>query len=209
MWGLLAAGVASGLASGAMSMYSAHQQQQSTVDAYKHRHQWQVADLRAAGLNPVLSATQGAGSVGSMAQGQAPDLAGSANSAASAALAREQATTAKTTQVQQLTQADVNESTAAHQSASAREASARADIAESVADQYKHNPALVERRALTEAGYNANTPIGAVSSAVSSLGSKAANSYYGNYINGGSITASPRRNSRTSEISGNKWSARY
>lgn len=35
-------------------------QNQYNVENYKHRHQWEVADLRAAGLNPILSANSGA-----------------------------------------------------------------------------------------------------------------------------------------------------
>lgn len=161
-WTALAVGLASGLASGAMGMASARQQQHATEEAYRKRHQWQVADLRSAGLNPVLSATQGAGSVGSMATGQTPDVGSSINSAAQSMLAREQATTAKTTQVQQLTQADVNEATAAHQAASAREASARADVAESVAAAYRSSPGLAVQKAYSDAGLSANSATGSV-----------------------------------------------
>lgn len=35
---------------------------QRSVDAYKHRYQWTMADMRSAGLNPILAAGQGAGS---------------------------------------------------------------------------------------------------------------------------------------------------
>lgn len=198
MWGALIGGLVAGIASGAMSAYSARQQQEATINAYKHRHQWQVADLRAAGLNPVLSATQGAGSVGSMAQMQTPDVADSIQSASAASLNKEQAITQKTTQAQQLTQADANVKTAEHQAASAREASARADIAEQVASEYKKQPALAERKALTDAGYNANTPLGAVSGAVHALGTRATNAY-NNYTDGGSINVTrPRGHSARS-----------
>lgn len=36
-------------------------QNQLNVENYKHRYQWQMADMRAAGLNPILSANLGAG----------------------------------------------------------------------------------------------------------------------------------------------------
>lgn len=48
-----------------------------TREQLQNQHQWEVDDLRAAGLNPILSANSGAG-VGSSAQAtmQAPDLSG-------------------------------------------------------------------------------------------------------------------------------------
>jgi hypothetical protein len=42
-----------------------------TVDNYRHKHQWEVEDLKAAGLNPILSANN-AGSVGTMAKANVP-----------------------------------------------------------------------------------------------------------------------------------------
>lgn len=40
----------------------AEQQNEWNVENYKHRYQWQMDDMRAAGLNPILSANLGAGS---------------------------------------------------------------------------------------------------------------------------------------------------
>lgn len=156
-WGALVGGLVSGLATGAMSYASARQSQQETVDAYKHRHQWQTQDLRAAGLNPVLSATQGAGSVGSMAQAQAPDISQSANNFSAAQLRREEINTAKTTQAQQVAQA-------AQSTASAREAEARAEIQEQVAQQYRQNPDLAKTKALSDAGASHSTLWGSMNS---------------------------------------------
>lgn len=41
------------------------------VFSYKHRYQWAMDDLRAAGLNPILAAGYGGGSVGASPAGQA------------------------------------------------------------------------------------------------------------------------------------------
>lgn len=152
-WTALVGGLIAGAASGAINYASARQSQQETIDAYKHRHQWQTADLRAAGLNPVLSATQGAGSVGNMAQAQAPDIAQSVSNVSAAQLRREEINTAKTTQAQQVAQA-------ANLTATAREAEANADIAQQVAGAYRANPELAQTRALTEAGMSPNNPLG-------------------------------------------------
>lgn len=51
---------------------AASAQQAASIAAYKNRHTWEVSDLRNAGLNPALSAMQGAGSVGSMSAAQIP-----------------------------------------------------------------------------------------------------------------------------------------
>lgn len=45
-------------------------QNQYNVENYKHRHQWEVEDLRAAGLNPILSANSAA-NVASVSSGNA------------------------------------------------------------------------------------------------------------------------------------------
>lgn len=52
--------------------------------AYKHRYQWQVEDMRKAGLNPMLSFDTGAGSVGSAPVNQEAGALGEGIAAASA-----------------------------------------------------------------------------------------------------------------------------
>lgn len=57
------------------------------VEDYQHRYQWAAQDMRNAGLNPILAATQGIGgsingvSAGSAAMAPTPDFAGAFNSA--------------------------------------------------------------------------------------------------------------------------------
>lgn len=61
----------SALTFGAKAMFADKQAEKAhnrNVDAYRNRHQWEVQDLIAAGLNPILSATQGAGGVPASAQ---------------------------------------------------------------------------------------------------------------------------------------------
>lgn len=58
-----------------------------TERQWQNKHQWEVADLRKAGLNPILSAHSGAGPASSaMAQTHMPDIAGAAASATHSAL---------------------------------------------------------------------------------------------------------------------------
>lgn len=64
------------------------------VENYKHRYQWAVDDMRAAGLNPILAATNGVG--GSIAGASAAsvgmsDIGSTMNSARSASAAERQA----------------------------------------------------------------------------------------------------------------------
>ena len=63
---------------------------------YSHRHTWEVADLRRAGLNPILSANS-AGSVAAAGQAQAPavqsqkyDISRAINAIANTALVKKQ-----------------------------------------------------------------------------------------------------------------------
>lgn len=54
--GAIAGGIASGGAQSAFGLYSASKAWRREREAMQHRHQWEVADLRKAGLNPILSA---------------------------------------------------------------------------------------------------------------------------------------------------------
>lgn len=62
-------------------------QHRYNVEDYQHRYQWAAEDMRNAGLNPILAATQGIGgsingvSAGSAAMAPTPDFAGAFNSA--------------------------------------------------------------------------------------------------------------------------------
>ena len=56
---------------------SAQQANQFTREQLQNRHQWEVNDLRAAGLNPILSAMKGAPSIGGSAQAVANASSGS------------------------------------------------------------------------------------------------------------------------------------
>ena len=58
---------------------------QFTERQLKNKHTWQVADLRKAGLNPILSATNGAPIGGSSAASSSGNIAGSAASLLSSA----------------------------------------------------------------------------------------------------------------------------
>ena len=56
---------------------SAQRANEFTREQLQNRHQWEVADLRAAGLNPILSAMRGAPSIGGSAQAVAGASSGS------------------------------------------------------------------------------------------------------------------------------------
>lgn len=73
MWGAILGGLAAGLASGAAGAVGDRWLQSSgndyNVHNYKHRYQWQVEDMRQAGLNPILAASASPGSVPSAPSG--------------------------------------------------------------------------------------------------------------------------------------------
>lgn len=62
-------------------------QHQYQVDDYRHRYQWSTEDMKAAGLNPILAATNGIGgsingvSAGAASMAPVPDFAGAMSSA--------------------------------------------------------------------------------------------------------------------------------
>lgn len=61
-------------------------------ESMQNRHQWEVEDLRKAGLNPILSATNSAGGSisGATANVTAPDISGALNKIANSAFAKKQ-----------------------------------------------------------------------------------------------------------------------
>lgn len=61
-------------------------------ESMQNRHQWEVEDLRRAGLNPILSATNSAGGSisGATANVTAPDISGALNKIANSAFAKKQ-----------------------------------------------------------------------------------------------------------------------
>jgi hypothetical protein len=61
-------------------------------ESLQNRHQWEVEDLRKAGLNPILSATNSAGGSisGATANVTAPDISGALNKIANSAFAKKQ-----------------------------------------------------------------------------------------------------------------------
>lgn len=77
-WAEAIGGVAN-LGSSAVSAYFSWKHQKEVM---QNRHQWEVADMRKAGLNPILSATGGSGASGNAPTIVAPDLAGAIKSGA-------------------------------------------------------------------------------------------------------------------------------
>lgn len=80
-------------------------QNELNVDNYKHRYQWSVDDMRAAGLNPVLAATNGVG--GSISGASAgtigmSDIGANINSARSSSAAERQAKNAEHLAISQI-----------------------------------------------------------------------------------------------------------
>lgn len=84
---------------------NAAQANEWNVENYKHRYQWAVEDMRAAGLNPILAATNGIG--GSIAGASAAsvgmsDIGSTMNSAKAASAAERQAKNAEHLAISQI-----------------------------------------------------------------------------------------------------------
>lgn len=77
-WAEAIGGVAN-LGSSAVAAYFGWKHQKEVM---KNRHQWEVEDMRKAGLNPILSATGGSGAPGNAPTIVAPDIAGAMKSGA-------------------------------------------------------------------------------------------------------------------------------
>lgn len=97
-WGGIGAALGGSLISGLFGQSSARDQQAASremmrmqhefnVEDYQHRYQWATQDMRKAGLNPILAATNGIGGnvngtgLASASMAPTPDFAGSINSA--------------------------------------------------------------------------------------------------------------------------------
>lgn len=85
-WAEAIGGVAN-VGSSALSAYFGWKHQKEVM---KNRHQWEVEDMRKAGLNPILSATGGSGAPGNAPIIEAPDVAGAAAKAVEASLGKSQ-----------------------------------------------------------------------------------------------------------------------
>jgi len=77
-WGAAIAGAAQ-MAGSAASIYEAHKNRKFQEDFAKNGVQYRVADLRAAGLNPILAATNGSLQAAAVPTGAMPDTGGLSN----------------------------------------------------------------------------------------------------------------------------------
>lgn len=112
-WASLAGGAAN-LGASAVSAYFSWKHQKEVM---QNRHQWEVNDLRKAGLNPILSVTGGSGTPGNAPIIEAPDVAGASAKAVEASLGKSQEDLIKA-QTQQSTSAAIQAESSARQAES-------------------------------------------------------------------------------------------
>lgn len=108
-------------------------------ESMQNRHQWEVEDLRKAGLNPILSATNSAGGSisGATANVTAPDISGALNKIANSAFAKKQ-----TELLEKELQVKQDNAKANLTNADANQINSQARIIEAHNDQIKTNSAV-------------------------------------------------------------------
>lgn len=153
-------GISAGV-SGLFNSYSARQSQKHQEKMYKHRYQWASADMRKAGINPLLLQSQGPGSASSSAQAAPIDTS---KSFSAGALQRAGIKTAETEQNKNIAAAEASNAQASVAREQARSAKMAADR-EARAQDHWEDPAssgmLSTAKAMTDAGMRQDVATGA------------------------------------------------
>lgn len=105
VFGSVAGSIFGSAVQGHYNSAASSQQNEWNVENYKHRYQWAMEDMRNAGLNPILAATNGIG--GSIAGASAasigmPDVAGNISSARGVSASSKQAKVAENLSTSQI-----------------------------------------------------------------------------------------------------------